>query len=316
MKRSECCVGIDVSQASLDVAVIPGEETRVVSYDEAGVEQLSAWLGELAPSLIVLEASGGIEMPVAAALAAVSLPVVVVNPRQVRDFAKATGQLAKTDRLDALVLARFGDQVRPPLRPLKDEQTRQLHEWVTRRRQLVGMLTAEKNRRGRARGAVRDHIDAHIAWLEDQKAAIESELADAIQRTPVWQDREVLLRSVPGVGAVVAATLIAELPELGELTRRQIAALAGVAPFSHDSGGYRGRRRIRGGRPAVRHALYMAALAGIRCNPAVRTFHRRLRDAGKSPKMTITACARKLLTILNAMARTQTPWLANSTNGT
>ncbi|MHC4067727.1 MAG: IS110 family RNA-guided transposase [Planctomycetota bacterium] len=312
MMQSACFVGIDVAQATLDVAVVPSGESRTVSHDEPGLQELVPWLCALAPTVIVLEASGGIETLLAAALAGAGLPVVVINPRQVRDFAKATGRLAKNDRLDAQVLACFADRVRPPIRPLKDAETRALQAWVTRRRQLIGMLTAEKNRRSRAQGTMRDHIDAHIAWLEDQVRTIERDVGDAIQRMPVWRERDCLLRSVPGVGPVATTTLIAELPELGTLSRRQIASLVGVAPFNHDSGRYHGQRRIRGGRPSVRQALYMAALAGIRWNPAIRSFHRRLRAAGKPPKIAITACARKLVTILNAMMREQTPWIINS----
>lgn len=308
MTESGCFVGIDVAQATLDIAVVPSGESRRVSHDDSGIEVLVSWLCDLTPTLIVLEASGGLETLLAAALAAAGLPVVVINPRQARDFAKATGRLAKNDHLDAQVLACFAERVRPPIRLLKDAETRELQAWVTRRRQLIGMLTAEKNRRSRARGAMGDHIDAHIVWLEDQLRTINRQLGEAIQQMPVWRERGLLLQSVPGVGPVATATLIAELPELGTLSRRQIAALVGVAPMNHDSGRFHGQRRIRGGRPSVRQALYMAALAGIRWNPAIRTFHRRLRDAGKPPKIAITACARKLATILNAIVREQIPW--------
>jgi transposase len=308
MTDAGCFVGIDVAQETLDIAVLPSCESRHMAHDDDGITALTDWLCTLAPTLIVLEASGGLETVLAAALAGAALPVVVINPRQVRDFAKATGRLAKTDHLDAHVLASFAERVRPPLRPLKDAQTRELQAWVTRRRQLIGMLTAEKNRRRRAQRPMRDHIDAHIAWLEGQLGTIDTQLTEAIEDLPAWRDQSLLLQSVPGVGPVATATLIAELPELGTLSRRQIAALVGVAPINHDSGRYQGQRRIRGGRHAVRQALYMAALAGIRWNPAISIFHRRLRDAGKPPKIAITACARKLATILNAMVREQTTW--------
>jgi transposase len=301
-------VGIDVAQASLDIAVVPSGAVRHVGHDAEGIAALVAWLDSLQPTMIVLEASGGIETVLAAELAGAELPVVVINPRQARDFAKATGRLAKNDRLDAHVLASFAERVRPPIRPLKDRDTRALQAWVTRRRQVIGMLTAEKNRRSRAHASMRDHIDAHIAWLENQMRTIDTQLEEAIQAMPPWRDRGLLLQSVPGVGPVATATLIAELPELGNLSRRKIAALVGVAPFNHDSGRFQGHRRIRGGRRSVRQALYMAALAGIRWNPAIRAFHRRLRDAGKPPKVAITACARKLATVLNAMVREQKTW--------
>jgi transposase len=306
-------VGVDVSESSLDVAVLPQEESRSMSNDESGVESLVAWLRTVSPTIIVLEGTGGLETLAAAAMAAAGLPVVVVNPRQTRDFARATGQLAKTDRLDARVLASFGERIRPSIRPLHDEDTRQLRAWVTRRRQLIGMITAEKNRRSRARGSVRDHIDSHIAWLVNEQHTIEKQMRETIERSPAWMEQTHLLRSVPGIGPVAALTLLAELPELGQLTHRQIASLVGLAPYNHDSGRHRGRRRIRGGRTSVRQALYMAALAGIRHNPVVKTFHRRLRDSGKAPKTVITACAHKLLTILNAMIKTQTPWVAPAT---
>lgn len=306
-------VGIDVSESTLDVAIVPSHESRSMANDESGVDALVSWLQSVSPTVIVLEGTGGLETLAAAALATAGLPVAVVNPRQTRDFARASGQLAKTDRLDAQVLASFGERIRPSLRPLHDEDTRQLRAWVTRRRQLIGMITAEKNRRSRARGPVRDHIDSHIAWLVNEQHGIEQQMKDMIQRSPVWMEQTSLLRSVPGVGPVAAMTLLAELPELGQLSQRQIASLVGVAPFNHDSGRYRGRRHIRGGRTAVRQALYMAALAGIRHNAVVKKFHRRLRDAGKAPKTVITACSHKLLTILNAMMKTQTPWVEPAT---
>jgi transposase len=305
--------GIDVSESSLDVAVLPGGQTRRVTNDDDGIQEAVEWLRSLAPAIIILEGTGGLETAVAVALAAVGLPVVVANPRQTRDFARAMGRLAKTDSLDAHVLASFGERVKPPVRPLPDDQTRQLRAWVTRRRQLIGMITAEKNRRRRAQGTVRQHIDSHIAWLLGEQDAMEREMIEMVHHSPLWLEQERLLRSVPGVGPVAAMTLIAELPELGRLTHRQIASLVGLAPFNQDSGKSRGRRHVRGGRTTVRQALYMAALAGTRWNPVMRAFHQRLRDAGKAPKSSITACAHKLLTVLNAMMRSRTEWIAPAT---
>jgi transposase len=308
MELSPVYVGIDVSKARLDIAVRPGTETWTVAPDEAGLAALVKRWTALAPALVVLEATGGLEAPVVSALAAAGLPVVVVNPRQVRDFAKALGRLAKTDPLDAEVLARFGEAVRPEPRPLKDAQAQELDALLTRRQQVVGMLSAEKNRLGQARGRIKRDIEAHIRWLEKRLGEVDGELKHLIEASPLWRAEEDLLRSVPGVGPVLALALLADLPELGRLNRRQIAALAGVAPFNRDSGRFRGTRAIWGGRARLRALLYMATLAAVRANPLIRTFYQRLRAAGKKPKVALTACMRKLLTILNAMVRSGTRW--------
>ena len=308
---SECCIGIDVAKAHLDIALLPGERCWRVVHDEAHLEALVEQLREYAPVTIIVEASGGLEIALSAALVAAQLPVVVVNPRQVRDFAKATGRLAKTDALDAQLLARFGQAVRPEVRPLKDEQTRALSDLVVRRRQLVGMLVAEQNRLATASAAVRQDIQAHIHWLRQRLDDLDGELRRSVQDSPAWRAREALLRTVPGIGPVAALSLLAELPELGALNRREIAALAGLAPFNCDSGTHRGQRHIWGGRAALRAVPYMATLAAVRWNPRIRAFYTRLREAGKAAKVALTTCMRKLLTILNAMARTATPWQEN-----
>jgi transposase len=303
-----CCVGIDVSKATLDVAVLPGERTWQVNREEAAIASLVATLRDLSPRLIVLEATGGLEAPVTAALGVAGLPVVVINPRQARDFAKAIGRLSKTDTLDAQVLARLGETLKPAVRPLKDEETRALEALLTRRRQIIEMLTMEKNRLALASPPVRRDIAAHIDWLTKRLKDVDGNLKATIGASDFWRLKDEVIRSVPGAGRVLSLTLLASLPELGALNRREIAALAGLAPFNRDSGMWRGERHIFGGRAAVRTALYMATITAIRCNPAIRDFHARLRAAGKKPKVAITACMRKLLTILNAMLRTNTPW--------
>jgi transposase len=308
MKTSEHIVGIDVSKGSLEAAVIPEGSTWSVSNDEEGISTLMKGIKPLHPRLIVLEATGGLEAAVVTALASVSLPVVVANPRQVRDFAKATGRLAKTDTIDAQLLARFGEAVNPQPRPLKNEQVKHLQALTARRRQLVRMLTAEKNRLGSALPLVKPNIKAHIAWLEHCLGDINRELQKAIKDSPLWCEKEALLRSVPGVGTVLSLSLLAELPELGELNRKQIAALVGVAPFNRDSGTFRGKRSIWGGRSALRATLYMGTLAAISFNPVIKAFYQRLCMAGKERKVALTACMRKLLTILNAMMKTNTHW--------
>jgi transposase len=306
MKRPECFVGIDVAKASLDVAVRPTGEAWTTSPGEADVSALVNRLQGLAPRLIVLEATGGLEVPLVSALAAEGLPVVVVNPRQVRDFAKATGRLAKTDAIDAEVLARFADAVRPEVRPIKDPQMQALAALITRRRQLVDMLAAEKNRLHGAPRHIRKDLQRHIVWLEKRLKDVDNDLDKTIKASSVWREKETLLLSTPGVGPVLTSTLIALLPELGHLSRRQIAALAGVAPFNHDSAQFRGRRRIWGGRADLRSVLYMSTLAATRCNPVIRAFYQRLIQAGKAPKVALTACMRKLLVILNAMLKNRT----------
>lgn len=308
MTAMPCFVGLDVAQATLDVALQPGGERWSVPNDEAGIAELVQRLRPLAPSLVVCEATGGFERAGIAALAAAGLPVVVANPRQVRDFARATGQLAKTDQLDALALARFAERVRPTPRPLPDEAARLLDALLTRRRQLVEMLTAEKNRLGFAPRPVQAGIRRHIRWLERQLDDVTRDLADFIEQSPLWRAKDDLLQSVPGVGPIVSYTLLGELPELGTLTHKQIAALVGVAPLARDSGTLRRKRLIWGGRASVRTALYLAALCGRRWNPALRIFYERLRAAGKPTKVALIACARKLLTILNAMVRHNTRW--------
>ncbi|HVR56341.1 MAG TPA: IS110 family transposase [Pseudolabrys sp.] len=301
-------IGIDVSKARLDVAIRPSAEKLSVSNDEAGIQALVTRLSEIKPALIVLEATGGLERSVSGTLGSAQLPVVVVNPRQVRDFAKALGQLAKTDRIDAEVLARFAEAIRPPLRPLPDKVSLELRSLIARRRQLIEMMVAEKNRLSTASKAVRKRIEAHIRWLETELDRADKDLDHSIRQSPIWCENEDLLRSVPSVGPVVSRTLLAELPELGRLNRKQIAALVGIAPLNCDSGTFRGRRGIWGGRASVRAVLYMAALVASRRNSVIRNFYKRLRDKGKAPKVALVACMHKLLTILNAMIKHKTRW--------
>ena len=304
MAEAETYVGIDVAKANIDIAVRPTGRVWRASYDAAGIEELVSQLENLTPATVLLEATGGLEVPLVAALAAAALPVVVVNPRQVRDFAKATGRLAKTDALDAQVLAHFAEAVRPPVRPLRDADTQELNALTTRRSQLMTMLVAEKNRLGRATGAVRPSIQAHITWLEQQLKDLDEGLKQTLRQSPVWREKDDLLRSVPGVGEQLSRSLLAYLPELGALDRKQIAALVGVAPMNRDSGTVRGKRTVWGGRARVRAVLYMSALVASRFNPVIRTFYQRLLAAGKPKKLALTACMRKLLTILNAIVRT------------
>lgn len=300
-------VGIDVSQTRLDIALRPGT-TFSVAHHESAIAQLVEHLRPLSPTLILLEATGGMELPLTSALATAGLPVVVVNPRQVRDFAKASGRLAKTDVLDAQTLAQFAEVMRPQPRPLPDAEARALTALVARRRQLVEMLTAEKNRLLSASSPIRKRVRAHIAWLERELEHTNAELSEAIRQSPVWREKDDLLQSVPGVGPVLTSTLLASLPELGTLTHKQIAALVGVAPLNRDSGTLRGRRSVWGGRAQVRAVLYMGAIVAARFNPVIRVFYQRLQRAGKAKKVTLTACMRKLLTILNAMLKHRTPW--------
>lgn len=302
-------VGIDVSQDRLEVHVQPTGEAWGIAADEAGVAALGERLRALGPALIVLEATGGSETMVAVALAEAGWPRAIGNPRQIRNFARATGQLAKTDALDARIIAAFGEAVRPPGRPVPDEQARTLGELVARRRQLVEMLGAEMNRRRMTRQPpLRKQLDRHIGWLPEAGARLDEELRRAIRATPVWRETEDLLRSVPGEGNVTACTLIAELPELGLLDRRAIAALVGPAPFARDSGVLRGRRTIIGGRATVRRTLYMATLTAVRCNPVITAFYGRLRGTGHPAKVALTAAMRKLLVMLNAILRDRRPW--------
>lgn len=301
-------VGIDVSKAALDVALRPQSAAWRCSNDEAGIAELVGRLQRLAPHVIVLEATGGLERLVVAALALAGLPVAVINPRQARDFAKATGRLAKTDALDAAVLAHFADAIRPEPRPLPDAASQTLAALVERRRQLVGMLTAEKNRFPQTLPAVRAKVAAHISWLEQALKELNTELDQTLRASPLWRERDQLLRSVPGVGPTVALTLLAHLPELGHGSAKHVAALVGVAPLNRDSGAWRGTRAIWGGRRHVRAALYMAALVGVRHNPVLRPFYERLLAHGKPKKVALTACMHKLLTILHAVLRDRTPW--------
>jgi len=308
MTQAAIFIGIDVSKAQLDIAVRPTGETWSVPHDDAGLDTVVARLQPLRPTMIVVEATGGWELRVAGALAAATLPVAVINPRQARAFARTTGQLAKTDRLDAQVLARFAEAVRPTPRPLPDEAAQELTSLLTRRRQLVDMLTAEKNRLGQARGQVRAQIRTHMTWLERQITARDTDISTLVRHSPLWRERDELLQSAPGVGPVFSTTLLGELPELGTLSRQQIAALVGVAPLNHDSGTLRGLRTCWGGRASVRAVLYMATLVATRCNPVIRACYVRLLAAGKAKKVALVACMRKLLTILNAMLKHRRPW--------
>ena len=308
-------VGIDVAQATLDIAVCraAAPATPAASWtvpnDPAGIATLHRQLQRRAPARIVLEATGGLERLVTSTLGTAGLPVAVVNPRQVRDCAKATGRLAKTDALDAQVLAHFAATVQPPVRPLPDSQTAELAALLTRRRQVVQQLTAERHRlRRTALRRVRRRIEAPVHWLQRELARVDGDLDQALQASPLWRAREDLLRQVPGVGKVLTRTLLAELPELGTLSRQQVATLVGVAPLNRDSGTWRGRRGTWGGRRAVRAVLYMATLTATRYAGPIQTFYRRLCAAGKAKKVALVACMRKLLTILNAMLRDQAPW--------
>ena len=304
----EVFVGIDVSKEWFDVAVRPGPERWHGSQDEAGVAELTDRLRQLDPCLVVMEASGGYERLIAAALAAAELPVAVVNPRQVRDFARSLGRLAKTDRIDAEVIAHFGQTAEVEAKPMPSPDALELEALVTRRRQLVRMRSAEQVRRRQALPVVQQRIDRVLALLEQELKEIDDDLSRRLRESPLWREREELLRSVPGVGPTLTFTLVAELPELRSLSRRQIAALVGVAPLARDSGKLRGTRTCWGGRANVRAALYMPTLAAVRCNPVLRTFYGRLVAAGKSKKVALTACMRKLLTILNAMVKNHTRW--------
>ncbi len=308
MKSEDRYVGIDVAKSRLDIAVRPDEEQWSVPNEEEGIDTLVSRLKELEPALVVLEATGGLELAVTAALAACELPVVVVNPRQVRDFARAAGQLAKTDRLDARALAFFGEAVQPTPRPLPDAQTQALAALLTRRRQVVAMLTAEKNRLHAARPSVHKEIRRHILWLQKSLAKLDSDLGDALRLSPVWREKDDLLQSVPGVGPTLSVTLLAELPELGTLDRRQIASLVGVAPLNRDSGLLRGKRTVWGGRARLRAALYMGTLVATRFNPVIKAFYQRLCAAGKAKKLALTACMRKMLVILNSILRRRVKW--------
>jgi len=301
-------VGIDVSKARLDVAVYETGEVWYTTNDSADYPRLVERLKGVSPQLIVVEATGGLELAVVAEVYQAGLPVAVVNPARVRDFARATGALAKTDPIDAQLLARFAQAVRPPVRRLPSDEDQQFAELVTRRRQIVEMLTMERNRLSSAPARSRERIQNHIVWLDTELAALNTERDEFIQQHTAWRERAELLDAVPGIGAVTVSALLSDLPELGQLNRKQIAALVGVAPFNHDSGRHRGKRRIKGGRASVRQVLYMATLSATRFNPIIHTFYERLLKVGKEKKVALVACMRKLLTILNAMLRTKQPW--------
>jgi transposase len=309
-------VGVDISKSYLDVFIRPTSQRMRLGNDEPGIAQLVAHLESMQPTLVVLEPTGGLQAPVVAALVVRHIPVAVVNPRQIRDFGRSTGKLAKTDALDAALLAHFAEAVRPEPRPIADDQTQALDALLTRRRQLVEMLTAETNRLAAARvEAVRADIKTHVNWLRHRLGDVNKDLDEAIRLCPVWREKDDLLKSVPGVGRVVAATLLAELPELGRLNRKQIAALVGVAPFNRDSGTVGGRRVTWGGRASVRSALYMAVLNCIQRGTGVAPFYRRLVAAGKAKKLAIVACMRKLLVALNAIMRDASRWQSRALDG-
>ena len=301
-------VGIDVAKDALDVALRPTAETWSVANEDAGIAARVTQLRAAAPTLVVLEATGPFHGAVTAALAAAGLPVVVVNPRQVRAFAHAVGILAKTERIDARVIAHCAEAVRPTPRPLPDAATQDLRAVLLRRRQLVEMLTAERHRLASAPRRIHDAIQAHITWLERQLADVDTDLTQAIEARPLWQATDEVLRSIPGVGPVLSRTMMAQVPELGTLGAKPIAALIGVAPFNRDSGTLRGRRTVYGGRAEVRAVLYMGALVATRHNPVIKAFYERLCAAGKAKKVALTACMHKLLTIMHAMVRDLKPW--------
>ena len=309
-------LGIDVSQAVLDAHLLPSGEAWSVSNDADGIKDLVVRLKATRDVLVVMEATGGYQHEAAVALSRAGAAVAVVNPRQVRDFGRATGRLAKTDRISAEVIALFGERLRPEARFVPDDELDLLAALIQRRRQLSGMLTAEKNRlRVTRSGEVKRELKTHIRWLEKRISDTEQKLDGAIRKSPLWRAKDKILQSTPGVGSVVSRTLISDLPELGKLNRKQIGALAGVAPFARDSGTMRGKRSVWGGRSSVRSVLYMAALVGVRYNPVLRETYQRLLARGKLPKVALVACMRKLLVILNAMLRGETPWKEPSVQG-
>ncbi len=305
----ETFVGVDVSKSTLDVCIDSPSEMLHVEYDDQGLKAICTRLKALAPTLIVMEATGGLEMRLACELSALGLNVAVINPRQARDFAKATGQLAKTDRVDAAMLAAFAKAIRPPVRPLKDEQTRELDDMVSRRRQLIANRVQETLRLNTAASKpLQKSVKAHITWLDKRIAELDEDLSHRLKASDVWRTKDDLLRGIPGVGAVTTLTMLAKCPELGTLNRREIAALTGVAPLANDSGKHHGKRSVWGGRADVRAVLYMATLSAKRSNPALKAFADRLKQAGKPAKVIIVACMRKLLTIMNAMLKNNAPW--------
>lgn len=308
MKDSLIFVGIDVSKAQLDVAIRPTGETLSVANDKAGIKALVKRLAKIQPGLVVLESTGGLERQILCAVVSAELPAVRVNPRQVRDFAKATGQLAKTDSIDAAILAHYAQAVRPQLRPLPDAVAMELRALSARRRQLIEMIVMEKNHLATAAKAVAKDITEHIGGLEQKLQGVDTDIDGLIEQSPIWKEHEDILRSAPAIGPVTSRTLLAELPELGTLDRKQIASLVGLAPFNRDSGTLKGRRSIWGGRASVRCALYMAALVATRCNPVIGDFYKRLKAKGKPFKVALVACMHKLLTILNAMIKHKSRW--------
>lgn len=311
--QMELFVGIDVAKNTLDLRLEPVGESLHVAYDDSGIAEIRKSLLALSPTLIVMEATGGLETRLACELAACGLPVAVINPRQARDFAKATGQLAKTDRVDAAVLCAFARAIRPAVRVLKDADTRDLDDMVSRRRQLIAMRVQETLRLGSADSkALQKSLKKHIAWLDKQIVGLDGDLTKRLRASDAWRAKDNLLQGIPGVGAVTSVTLLAKCPELGQLNRREIAKLTGVAPLANDSGKHRGKRFVWGGRADVRTVLYMATVSAISCNPAIKAFADRLKQAGKPAKVVIVACMRKLLTIMNAMLKNNAPWTAKT----
>jgi transposase len=308
MENPQPFVGIDVSSQRLDVDTLPASQRSSEPNTEAGIASLVLRLKALNPQIVLLEATGGYEIPLAYALYEAGLPVVIMNPKGLRHFAKAIGRLAKTDKLDAQVLALYAQTIQPQVRPLKDREQLELGNLMTRRRQLQGMIGMEENRRRTCTPKVCGNIDQHLAYLRQLLKDLDREIHDSIRRTPLWHENSEILQSCTGIGPKVSASLIADLPELGTLPGTKASSLAGLAPMNRDSGQYRGQRKIQGGRPAVRRALYMAALVASRHNPVIREFYQRLRLAGKPPKVALTACMRKLLVILNAMLKNRTYW--------
>jgi transposase len=307
-------IGIDISKNTLDVAIWQNDKLQLYANDQKGIARAVKHIRAADPALIVMEATGGLEMQLAAALEAVPLPVVVANPTRVRAFARSSGQLAKTDRLDAKMIAHYAYAIQPPVRPLRTPEQAHLKALVTRRRQIVEILTAEKNRSSSAPQTLQKHIRRHLDFLKDEREVLNSEIEALMAQHPEWKVKEALLRSVPGIGPVSASTLLAELPELGQRNRKQIAALVGVAPLNRDSGAYRGKRRVFGGRAAVRRVLYMATLVATRTNPIIRVHYEQLLARGKVKKVALVACMRKLLTILNAMLETGEMWRIQELN--
>jgi transposase len=306
--KEQMFVGIDVSKSTLEVRIEPLGESFQVANDDEGVKALCSRLKKLDLTLIVMEATGGLEMRAASELAARGLPLAVVNPRQVRDFAKATGQLAKTDRIDTQVLCGFGRAIRPAVRPIKDELTQQLDDLVTRRRQLVDMRVQETARLHRASKVQAKSLKAHIAWLDKRIKQIEADQGSCLRNSDAWRVKDDLLQSIPGVGQITSHSVLSRCPEIGQLSRRKIAKLVGIAPLNNDSGKHRGERHIWGGRADVRSVLYMATVSAKRCNPLIRAFAEKLERAGKPYKVLMIACMRKLLTIMNAMIKNNMPW--------